>query len=214
MSEVVSQITINCDSFYDCQQQAWQLPIVGEELGGFSYSPSYIPAGLVFIDDYRFAYTFGPDVRIAKNAVEPLRKFVAALTSLGYDVIVTSGFRSFEDQKSLHLANENSAAAPGYSQHQSGFAIDIHRRVNGNMGDPFSATSEIRNLANSFGIVHPFDWDRPHYLVLDAIVPGATQAMLSEGIDPNDSQNILYVLIAVEQALENMAKRFSYFDCA
>lgn len=205
---VLSSLDINCEGFEECQQRASELPIVGEELGGYHHDESYVPEGLVPVGDYKFIYTLGSNNLLKEQAIEPLRGFVTGLRAMGYDVVLRSGYRSYDSQADIHDHEASASAPPGYSQHQSGFAFDIHRRTpDGQIGEPISFSREIAALANKYGIVHPFDWDRPHYLVLDAIFPGLTQAMIDAGVDPNNSENILYVLLGIEQIYEVQANQ-------
>ena len=44
---------------------------------------------------------------------------------LGYTAIITSGYRTFAKQQSLHNQNSQNAKA-GYSSHNFGFAVDIN----------------------------------------------------------------------------------------
>lgn len=52
---------------------------------------------------------------------------------LGYTAIITSGYRTFAKQQSLHNQNSQNAKA-GYSSHNFGFAVDINvKDKNGNI---------------------------------------------------------------------------------
>ena len=44
---------------------------------------------------------------------------------LGYTAYATSGYRSFNEQESLHNQNSNNAKA-GFSSHNFGFAVDVN----------------------------------------------------------------------------------------
>ena len=57
-----------------------------------------------------------------------LRRLIAyAETTLGYDVTITSGFRSYQEQAALHAQNPSNAR-PGTSRHESGIAADVNLR--------------------------------------------------------------------------------------
>src|SRR3972149_4776748 len=53
------------------------------------------------------------------------RKFIAEIEKRGYNVLLTSGFRSFAHQARLKKENTKNASA-GTSLHNYGFAIDLN----------------------------------------------------------------------------------------
>ena len=72
---------------------------------------------------------------IRSIAAQPLMALVASAAAAGVTVVPTSGFRSYQDQADLHdyyvsIAGEaeadNSSARAGFSEHQTGLAMDIN----------------------------------------------------------------------------------------
>jgi len=104
--------------------------------------------------------------RIALDTLDAYLELVAAAAKDGVAIAITSGFRSYPEQKSLyegyrkHLPGYNVAAPPGASKHQNGIAFDI--RVGGGAGDP---TYEwLKNNAPSHGFIRtvnkePWHWE-------------------------------------------------------
>jgi len=104
--------------------------------------------------------------RLALKTVEPYAALVAAGERDGVLVTLNSGFRSYPEQKHLHdgfvrgLPGFNTAAAPGFSNHQNGIAFDIS--VPGGDGNP---TYEwLKRNATGFGFVRtvskePWHWE-------------------------------------------------------
>lgn len=45
--------------------------------------------------------------------------------AIGYDVVITSGFRTYAEQAALHAQNPSNAR-PGTSRHESGIAADVN----------------------------------------------------------------------------------------
>lgn len=53
------------------------------------------------------------------------RRFIAEAEKLGYKVLITSGYRSFQEQVKLHKENAQNAPA-GKSMHNYGVALDLN----------------------------------------------------------------------------------------
>ncbi len=104
--------------------------------------------------------------RVALKTVEPYARLVAAAEKDGILVTLNSGFRSYAEQKYLYdgferkLPGFNTAAKPGYSNHQNGIAFDLS--VPGGDGNP---TYEwLKRHATACGFVRtvskePWHWE-------------------------------------------------------
>jgi D-alanyl-D-alanine carboxypeptidase-like protein len=87
----------------------------------------------------------GQPVTLRSFVVGPLRAMLDAAASEGSAVAITSGYRSFKDQKRLLAASpdlDDTIAQPGHSEHQLGTAVDLS-------GD----TEWLRVNASRFGFV-------------------------------------------------------------
>ena len=98
--------------------------------------------GVAHADDVRVerGYNKGRPVRIKVVTIgwadvevataRAFRKMAAAAEKAGIELTIRSGFRSHERQEWLYRAWRegygNKAARPGYSNHQSGRALDLH----------------------------------------------------------------------------------------
>lgn len=78
--------------------------------------------------------TVAPDIHIADIAHDSYRQMIAAAAAANLPLRTTSGYRSYDDQTTVykHWATietlavaETSSARPGYSEHQTGLAIDF-----------------------------------------------------------------------------------------
>lgn len=104
--------------------------------------------------------------RLVLRTFEPYAALVAAAAGDGVLVTLNSGFRSYPEQKYLYdgfvrkLPGFNTAAKPGYSNHQNGIAFDLS--VAGADGNP---TYEwLKRRAPEFGFVRtvskePWHWE-------------------------------------------------------
>ena len=93
---------------------------------------NYVPQDLVSLRSYGIP-TLGVDMLLRKEAAEHLSQLVVAANAAGEKLIVTSAYRSFQDQQAVFAriafvyegeANKHSAL-PGQSQHQLGTTVDF-----------------------------------------------------------------------------------------
>jgi len=65
--------------------------------------------------------------RVAATAVAPLGELIAAAHAAGFNLKISSAFRSYRDQARMFRAikERGRAARPGHSEHQLGTAIDL-----------------------------------------------------------------------------------------
>jgi hypothetical protein len=117
--------------------------------------------------------------RIALNTVERYLAMVADAAGDGVVITLNSGFRSYPEQKHLRdgfergLPGFNTAAKPGFSNHQNGIAFDIS--VAGGDGNP---TYEwLKRKATGFGFVRtvskePWHWEFDVQKAQHAMVAG------------------------------------------
>ncbi|GAA4989589.1 M15 family metallopeptidase [Kineococcus glutinatus] len=112
----------------------------------------YAPASLVTVGDKQVAGVVGPD----------LTALLAAATADGVGLTLTSGYRSLDYQRTVHeqavardgrAAAERVSARPGYSEHQTGLAVDFgsSARPECAVQDCYRLTPEARWLAAHAG---------------------------------------------------------------
>ena len=72
---------------------------------------------------------------VEQNTAAAFVKMRDAAQSAGVSIIVVSGFRTMQKQRELYAAYKagrgNLAAPPGYSNHQSGHALDLNTKGSG-----------------------------------------------------------------------------------
>lgn len=136
-----------------------------------SPSPTALPGAIIV----PYAPTFTPTtikyqgVEVDADIVPTLDNFILAASQQGYNVIVYSGYRSYQEQENLYngcqLQKQNGqacmVATPGYSQHQSGQAVDLYIYENGE----YKPMTPLISLAISMGLEHPISTDTPHFYI-------------------------------------------------
>lgn len=142
---------------------------VRPEPGANRFGPNAAWAGGQFLGQIDLAAivdtTFDIE-RIALRTAAPFAALVAAARAAGVALTLNSGFRSYGEQKNLFdgfqrgLPGFNTAAKPGFSNHQNGIAFDIS--VRGGDGNP--VYEWLKKNATSFGFVRtvskePWHWE-------------------------------------------------------
>ncbi|MCL2159567.1 MAG: M15 family metallopeptidase [Oscillospiraceae bacterium] len=114
--------------------------------------PDDLSGGFDKVLDY--VKTLNAELVLNKDALVALKEMFDYAVSAGYDEFrVTEGYRTFEYQKSLYEAatDKSLVAFPGYSEHQTGLAVDIS--YNGvNIGNSQQGSWLMDNAYN-FGFV-------------------------------------------------------------
>jgi hypothetical protein len=80
--------------------------------------------------DEAINYVFSENIESGLKKLHPkaqptFRAFIHDLEEMGYKVIFTSGYRTFQEQIALKKQNSSNATA-GFSQHNYGMAIDVN----------------------------------------------------------------------------------------
>ena len=115
-------------------------------------------------DDLREVYSTG--VMLRNDAACALERMIDAMYSEGHDVVLISGYRSYDSQKwlfdsrsagaSVNAADMDTARA-GHSEHQTGLAVDLLHRVIRPLGNAgFQRTAQYAWLtanAHEYGFI-------------------------------------------------------------
>lgn len=111
----------------------------------------YTPDDLVKVSE-QYAYA-GHTIR--EEVYEKYLEMWNAAKKEGLTLLINSSFRTYENQKEQHAAyGDNYAARPGYSEHQTGLAIDI--TTYGVSGSDFHTTAEfywLQENAHKYGFI-------------------------------------------------------------
>jgi|GEM_PF-2940061 len=218
---------ISCNDPVSCKLNLQKISPVGgttEEVGYvIKYQNNYSPENIgVELIDISNTYLIAPEsaypdsiVHLPQEVIDQIEEANELLTEVGfnYQIRIVSGYRSFEDQLIYRSksANETSAAGEGYSQHQSGFAVDITLVDSNNKNLGFSASKykDVVTILNSVGIVHPRPDDSQHLFALDANtgISGYTQSLIDQGIDVNNYENTVRALLVAQQTYEYLLSR-------
>jgi D-alanyl-D-alanine carboxypeptidase len=125
---------------------------------------SYVPRDLVSLRSHGVS-TLGVDMFLREAAAEYLSRLVSAASAAGEKLMVTSAYRSFQDQqaafaRSTLIHGEDTAqwvALPGQSQHQLGTTVDFtSEAANYRLWSPFeeaNAASWLLEHASEYGFV-------------------------------------------------------------
>lgn len=131
-------------------------------------------------DEARELTPVGPNVVGREQQLEPRtardwRAMVAAALEDGIELLLVSGFRSIADQAELirrKLASGHAidsilrvSAAPGFSEHHTGRAVDVATRGSRPLTEEFEATRAFAWLtenAAQFGFTMPYGRDNVH----------------------------------------------------
>lgn len=119
----------------------------------------YIPSDLVE-PDIKFYFSYYDEKRtMRKDAAAALEKLVDAASEKDLEIVGVSGFRSYQRQKAIYNKNVRTigqeqtdmySAVPGYSEHQTGWAIDLScESVHYDLDESFGETSEGKWLAKN-----------------------------------------------------------------
>ena len=109
------------------------------------------------------------------------------INELGYHVIVTSGYRTFQEQQKLHAQN-SSNAKPGRSYHNYGLALDINIAKNGvqlykaDSAAKWNATG-VPQAAKALGFKWGGDYSSYHDPVHFELRLASPDALLALGIE-------------------------------
>lgn len=153
-------------------QSAWQAVVASNEealraLDPASIEPTYLRGILVVNKTYALPSWYGDG--LTGDTVAAFNAMQAEAASLGLDIYISSGFRSYSSQQSIynryaaadgHAAADRYSARPGHSEHQSGLAFDLN-----SIDESFAYTAEgqwVRDNAHRFGFVIRYPQGKEH----------------------------------------------------
>lgn len=122
----------------------------------------FVPDDLVDIDK---KYASEDNLQISRIALNAFIKMYNSAESEGFNLIINSAYRSYEDQVELTNLYSNSygqsyvdkyVAKPGFSEHQTGLAFDIGSRTS----RVFANSKEyqwVKDNAYKYGFIYRFD---------------------------------------------------------
>ncbi|MBQ8234406.1 MAG: M15 family metallopeptidase [Bacilli bacterium] len=126
----------------------------------------YVPINLV---DVSYYHCFG-EWKMDSEAYDSFIKMFNDANKLGYTIIINQAYRSYENQKySYDSSDDNYAARPGHSEHQTGLAVDVITYKEDSFdvvsGDEFLNTntySWMLNNAYKYGFILRYPKDKEH----------------------------------------------------
>lgn len=127
----------------------------------FNYLPAdYAPSD---IQDIRTMYAYD-DNSVKEEVYDQFIKMWKDAQSEGLSLIINSSYRTFEEQKKIYNNyDDDYASRPGFSEHQTGLALDIV--TPGASGSAFENTAEFRWLqtnAHKYGFILRYHKDKEH----------------------------------------------------
>ena len=122
---------------------------------------------------------------------EKVRQFINAAEAAGINLLITSGFRSWENQNELYAQGRTKAgkivtnAKGGQSFHNYGLAIDVVPLVNGAADWNTNRWNEIAAIAKKYGFTWGGDFtnivDKPHFQYSAGLTLAQLQAKFNTG---------------------------------
>ena len=116
-----------------------------------------------------------PRKHMRAEAALALEQLFKEAKKLNLDLFATSGYRSYDKQKSIFNSNVNlkgeeeanrTSARPGQSEHQTGLAMDVtSSKVGYNLVESFGTTTEgiwLRENAHNFGFIIRYPKGKEH----------------------------------------------------
>lgn len=100
-------------------------------------SEDYEPEGLVNAREYEIDYIVreGEEIYLKKEVLDSYQKMYDAAKAAGIELMIFSGYRDYEKQSVLYYQvynqDDSISARPGFSEHQTGLALDISRPGDG-----------------------------------------------------------------------------------
>ena len=100
----------------------------------YGLTKDYVPTDLTKLTDCDFSIGSEETKQLKKEAADALEEMFAAAREDGYEILMRTGYRSYEYQEMLYnsyVATDGQEAAdkysgrPGYSEHQSGLCCDL-----------------------------------------------------------------------------------------
>jgi D-alanyl-D-alanine carboxypeptidase len=133
----------------------------------------YMPADLTRVDE-KYAYDNGKDITINSKVWPFLEELLEEAREDGLDLMVLSGYRSFEEQQTLkdtytvqYGSGANTFSADqGYSEHQLGTTVDFTTPEIGSNLDLFEQTNALAWLnkhAYKYGFVMSYPENNQYY---------------------------------------------------
>lgn len=126
----------------------------------YRLSDSYDSSNMVKVS---IQHSFGENQMLTSETYDAFKEMFNAALDEGLKLVINSSFRSFEEQEATYEEIKNRygeaeanrrAAKPGYSEHQTGMAIDI--QTFGSTGETFEDFDEfkwLQNNAHKYGFI-------------------------------------------------------------
>ena len=136
----------------------------------YGLNKEYVPENIVKIPEL-YAYS---GMKISNDILENVISLIEDAKEEGFTFVVSSGYRTYKEQKSLYNSYANSygksaadeyVARPGHSEYETGLSLDI---------EPYKYTSKVKNVKDSeeykwlrenaynYGFIFRFDADKEY----------------------------------------------------
>ncbi len=136
--DIVAYVNVNAD--YDTYEHDINSDVSLNELvlcnKYYKLSSDYVPEDIV---DMKSKYYYGDVQKVRKVAYDAFIDMWNAADKAGYYLIVNSSYRTYQEQEEVYNSYKDSygekeadtiASRPGYSEHQTGLALDIFSKDN------------------------------------------------------------------------------------
>lgn len=165
--ETILKVNIGLDTpFYTNPKLSNRLNSIDILVNKYNYLPSnFIPNNLVITDEYSKG-----NIKLVSEVYDAFKKMANDAKKENLNIRIISAYRSYDYQKNLYnnyLKNDTQevvdtySARPGFSEHQTGLAIDIDNIVLSY--DKFHLTQEfgwMKNNCYKYGFILRYDIDK------------------------------------------------------
>ena len=123
-------------------------------------------------------------VNLVSKDINPVLLNMQSKWKSPYKFVVSEGYRSSEDQGKIDP--KYTSAAPGNSQHQSGYAVDINfldenNNIMQNSDSRLSGLhAEFEKLGRQYGLMKPLAGDTPHYVSAQSFLNNSKETLTPE----------------------------------
>jgi len=120
----------------------------------FYLEEDFVPSNLIDIKQYKIDFIIreNEDIKLKKDVLDEYQVMYDDASKKNINLVIFSGYRSYNKQSSLYYdtykEDDSISARPGFSEHQTGYAVDISIRTVG-LEEDFQDTNTYKWLLDN-----------------------------------------------------------------